>query len=666
MMKHLRLSLQALFMLSIFLFGSMNSNAQNRFETRINESAGDVEEHGPTSLTPGTIYFISAVNLVTDTMGAKHRGVQTVGLRFTDIGIPQNALILNAYIQFDSWSATTDSTSVSISTEDVEDAQPIVGTDFNISTRAKTADPVPWIDIPAWTSGGLHGPDQQTPELASIVQPVVDKAGWMTGNSLCFIIEGYGNRVATSWDNNPDLAPLLVVDFGAKIEETACDSYSSPSGKTWTSSGTYWDTIPNSVGGDSIIRVDLTVLESTTSTVVETVCDSYTSPSGKIWTTSGTYMDTIPNAAGCDSVITVELTVNNSTSATLTETACDRYTSPSGKVWTTSGTYMDTIPNAAGCDSVLTINLTVNNSSSSTINETVCDSYTSPSGKVWTVSGTYMDTIPNAAGCDSVITVELTVDNSTSSILTELACESYTSPSGKIWTVSGTYMDTIPNAAGCDSVITIELTVDQDYTGEINDTICHGESYSFGGMEITESGQYSDTLLRSSGCDSIVVLNLVVHTIDTSVAVSGNVLTANETDAQYQWMKDDTLIDGATSQAYTATETGSYAVIVTKGNCVDTSGVYNITISTGVLDLSFGSEFTVYPNPTRGDITVDLGMVYETVYLRLYSISGKLVSMKEYSSQRKIDYQISGDKGIYFLQITSDKGEQARIKVMKE
>ncbi len=311
MMKQLQFSLKALVMLSIIFMGSMHGYSQNNFETRIDASENDAEENGPTSTTPGAIYYISAISMVYDTLGPKHRGQQTVGLRFTNIQIPQDALVLNAYIQFDSWSPTTDSTSVNIWTEDTEDAPPIAATDYNISSRVKTAESVAWIDIPDWDAGGLHGPDQQTPELSSIIQSLVDKPGWMAGNNLCFIIEGFGLRLATSWDGNPDLAPKLVVDFGAMISETVCDSYLSPSGKTWTTSGSYFDTIPNSFGGDSIIRVDLTVLESTSSSITETVCDRYTSPSGKVWTVSGSFLDTIPNAAGCDSVITVELTVNN-------------------------------------------------------------------------------------------------------------------------------------------------------------------------------------------------------------------------------------------------------------------------------------------------------------------------------------------------------------------
>ena len=359
--------------------------------------------------------------------------------------------------------------------------------------------------------------------------------------------------------------------------------------------------------------------------------------------------------------------MNSSSASSISETACDSYVSPSGKTWTASGSYLDTIPNASGCDSVITVELTVLNSSTSSISETVCDSYTSPSGKTWITSGTYLDTIPNAAGCDSVITIELTVNGSSTSSLTETACDSYISPSGKAWTSSGTYLDTIQNAAGCDSVITIDLTVNTTYAVEISDAICDGSSYSFNGKEITETGQYTDTLTTVSGCDSIIVLNLMVHTIDTSITVSGgDVLTANESDAQYQWLQSDNIIDGATSQSYTVTETGSYAVVITKNNCVDTSGYYNIQIVTGVSDISFGSGIAVYPNPTKGAVTVNLGAEYQVIYVRLYTISGKLVSINEYKSRREINYQIDGEKGVYFLHISSDKGEQARIKVMKE
>jgi hypothetical protein len=209
---------------------------------------------------------------------------------------------------------------------------------------------------------------------------------------------------------------LLTVETGttyAAFAASACDHYVSPSGYyVWTATGIYNDTIPNSMGCDSVMTIDLTIDLSTSATLETESCDAYTSPSGNYtWTMSGIYNDTIANTAGCDSVITVNLTILETTFANLTETACDSYTSPSGNyTWTTSGIYFDTIPNTLGCDSVITINLTVNETTYATIDESTCDVYTSPSGNYnWNSSGTYADTIPNVFGCDSILTINLTV-----------------------------------------------------------------------------------------------------------------------------------------------------------------------------------------------------------------------------------------------------------------
>ena len=147
------------------------------------------------------------------------------------------------------------------------------------------------------------------------------------------------------------------------ISAQSCQNYLSPSGsKVWTSSGTYNDTIPTTNNCDSIITVNLTINQPASVTFNETTCDSFTSPSGDTtWTTSGTYEDTLSRVNGCDSVITFNLTINNTQSSTISETACGSYTVPSGDTtWTTSGTYQDTIATTAGCDSIITINLTIN------------------------------------------------------------------------------------------------------------------------------------------------------------------------------------------------------------------------------------------------------------------------------------------------------------------
>ncbi|MBK9191362.1 MAG: T9SS type A sorting domain-containing protein [Crocinitomicaceae bacterium] len=150
---------------------------------------------------------------------------------------------------------------------------------------------------------------------------------------------------------------------------------------------------------------------STASTISPVECDNYLSPAGNNYSTTGTYFDIIPNMAGCDSTITIQLVINNSNDTLLTPVVCGSYISPLGATLTTSGNYVEILTNMTGCDSTVTIDLIVNNESSSTINPTACGSYLSPEGNTYTVTGTYTDIIPNSEGCDSTITINLTVNN---------------------------------------------------------------------------------------------------------------------------------------------------------------------------------------------------------------------------------------------------------------
>ena len=51
---------------------------------------------------------------------------------------------------------------------------------------------------------------QQTPDLAALVQSVIDRPDWEAGNPLAFIISGKGKRVAASFRD--ESAPRLRID----------------------------------------------------------------------------------------------------------------------------------------------------------------------------------------------------------------------------------------------------------------------------------------------------------------------------------------------------------------------------------------------------------------------------------------------------------------------
>lgn len=92
---------------------------------------------------------------------------------------------------------------------------------------------------------------------------------------------------------------------------------------------------------------------------VVTACQSY-SIGIETYSTSGNYFQTIPNADGCDSLITLDLTINNPSSIYIIDTACYEYTL-NNQTYSNSGIYTQILNNSFGCDSTILIDLTIYN-----------------------------------------------------------------------------------------------------------------------------------------------------------------------------------------------------------------------------------------------------------------------------------------------------------------
>ncbi|MBO4805767.1 MAG: hypothetical protein J5554_06975, partial [Paludibacteraceae bacterium] len=61
---------------------------------------------------------------------------------------------------------------------------------------------------------------------------------------------------------------------------------------------------------------------------------------------------------------------------------------------------------------------------------------------------------------------------------------------GKTLTEAGTYEDKLLSADGCDSIVTLKLTVVEQKETLLEESICKGGSFSFGGKTLTEAGTY--------------------------------------------------------------------------------------------------------------------------------------------------------------------------------
>jgi hypothetical protein len=180
---------------------TVNPFSQDILEVRVASSSDDTEE----------VESIGSMNL---TSGDLDLGQKVIGIRFNGVNIPQGATIYNAYIQFQADEISSVATTLTIEGEDIDNAPTFTSTNGNISSRARTTASVPWSPVP-WTTVGAAGPDQQTPDITSVIQKIVDRAGWTSGNSLVIIMTGTGLRPAESYDGVAAAAPLLHVEYNS-------------------------------------------------------------------------------------------------------------------------------------------------------------------------------------------------------------------------------------------------------------------------------------------------------------------------------------------------------------------------------------------------------------------------------------------------------------------
>lgn len=264
-----------------------------------------------------------------------------------------------------------------------------------------------------------------------------------------------------------------------------------------------------------------------------------------------------------------------------------------------------------------------------------------------------------------VITRPCVADLDTS---THIACDSFTWIDGKTYTSSNdTATYTLPNNAGCDSIITLNLTINKSSTASDTLTACDSLTWINGKTYFGNNNTATDTLVNSKGCDSIVTLNLTINSVDSSVTKTGNILKATESGAKYQWLdcRDSfSIITGDTNQSFTTNTNGGFAVEITHNGCVDTSACIGVA-GIGIIENDFGNELLLYPNPTNGHFSIDLGNPHETIQVIIRDLNSKVIQAKTYSDAQKVHLKIDEPNGVYLITIESGT-QRAIIRLIKE
>lgn len=251
---------------------------------------------------------------------------------------------------------------------------------------------------------------------------------------------------------------------------------------------------------------------------------------------------------------------------------------------------------------------------------------------------------------------------------------SYTFPDGYTQVITSQVVHTsnlLTVVTQCDSIIETTVNVLPTYFQEQSFfDICPGVDYTFpdGSVQTILAHTEYESHFQAVGtlCDSTILTVLNTTDISTGTSVSGNVITAQQGNAGYQWVDCDNgfaHINGQNNQSYSA-PFGNFAVIIYKGSCTDTSACVQIG-TVGITDAATSFDY-VYPNPGSGLFTVNLANTLSELNLTIRTLTGQQVQAKTLRNINQFTVELHGAAGIYFMELQSPEGLHTVYRLVKE
>ncbi|MBR08624.1 MAG: hypothetical protein CMP48_13220 [Rickettsiales bacterium] len=464
-----------------------------------------------------------------------------------------------------------------------------------------------------------------------------------------------------------DSTVVLTLQVNPTYNETASanicsgDSYTFGS-QSLTTSGEYTEVFASTTGCDSTVILSLQVDPIYNETASTSICsgDTYTFGSQTL-SEAGEYTDVFESITGCDSTVVLTLSINEVYNETATATICEGDEYQFGtQTLSESGEYTEIFTSSNSCDSTVVLTLTVNDVYTESVSSTICEGDTYDFGsQSLTETGEFTEVFESISGCDSTVTLSLTVNEVYNETVSAGICEGDNYVFGsQTLTTAGDYSETFTASTGCDSTVNLSLIINTADEVSIAESICIGQFFSFSGEDLSQSGTYSGTFTNQHGCDSLVTLELTVEELDNSVSVSGATFSANAANATYQWIDCDTNepITGATSQSFTATTSGSYAVEISNGACTTLSECESIQVTI----LGVENILSIYPNPASDVLYISEKELKNSNY-QIFNLTGQQVQSGRIDEKGMIPLHL--EEGTFILQIQSQT-ENYKIKFL--
>jgi uncharacterized delta-60 repeat protein len=172
-------------------------------------------------------------------------------------------------------------------------------------------------------------------------------------------------------------------------------------------------------------------------------------------------------------------------------------------------------------------------------------------------------------------------------------------------------------------------------------------------------------------CYSLIPSTASVDLITTTTVPNQLISTFDSPNYDYLWTKclSTDALQLSSDITYTVTEAGNYGLQVKYGSCSIVSNCFEFTNfqeepSAGV-DSELQTAFTVFPNPTAGDLTIQFANTESDAKVEIIDITSRVIAVKQASNVDSISLSFKGDAGMYIVRVTTANGEMIKTIVRK-
>ena len=265
--------------------------------------------------------------------------------------------------------------------------------------------------------------------------------------------------------------------------------------------------------------------------------------------------------------------------------------------------------------------------------------------------------VTSATNPDSFLVLNLMVTPNVINYIYDSICtgEIYTKY-GFTESQTGTYTRNYITRHGCDSSVVLELTVNPIVTNIQNDGACQSDMpFEWRGRTITRPGNYTDTLVATTGCDSLIMLSFAIYPE----------YEEHETHAIYQSELPYTHLD---TTFQTNTPVGNTSVVLHRTTQFGCDSIVHFTLmvvkDTKVEEV-MNTDFTLYPNPIALNQEV---MINSTVYQGAFTIevvnsASQVVYTKQYE-QCPVRLNCFHTSGVYLIRLITADQKQYHFKLV--